>query len=83
MNPLPASNNLIKHVYMRNLPLKTLKDRVWRTSRLVNMWKFGGVVIGEAVEAPILLPYIALLLGSDAVFQQCQNLVHCRPPSWC
>ena len=47
------------------------KDRVQRASRLVNMWRFGGVVIAEVMEAPILshtLPYSwGLMLSSRSV----------------
>ena len=71
VEPIASISNLIKHFSMRNLPLKTPKDRVRRASRLVNMWKFGGVVIGEAVEAPFFshtLPYSwDLMLSSSSV----------------
>ena len=71
VEPIASISNLLKHFSMRNLPLKTPKDRVRRASRLVNMWKFGGVVIGEAVEAPFFshtLPYSwGLMLSSSSV----------------
>ena len=47
---------------MRNLPLKTLKDRVWRASRLMQIWKEWEVWRGH--EGSILSQCLALSLPS-------------------
>ena len=42
LNQSPLANDLISHACMMKVSIKTQKDTVWRTSRLVNMWRFGG-----------------------------------------